>query len=333
MQLNKSIKNFINYFLGPLLFLWLFFSIYKQINKQPRLSESWQHIKEAFGSHRIFYFFLVLVLLFVNWGIEAWKWKLSLKHVYPVKFLRAFEAVLSGVSFSVTMPNRVGEYLGRMMYLPEGNRLRTISVTLVGSFAQVLITLWAGLAGMRALKTPLLAAYPAFGNWYMPAFWLILLVTVLLTLLYFKVAAIELLLEKTLKNKKYQYLVESLRKFNAGLLIQLMLLSFLRYGVFLLQYILLFHLFEVRVPVATMAAVMNVVFLILAIVPSIALVEVGIRGEVSIKLMGLFTMNSLGVGLTSITIWFINLILPAIAGSLLMLNIKVFAKKDDKIKA
>ena len=39
MQLGKNIKIFINYFLGPLLFVWLAFSIYKQILRQPQLEE------------------------------------------------------------------------------------------------------------------------------------------------------------------------------------------------------------------------------------------------------------------------------------------------------
>jgi hypothetical protein len=39
----------------------------------------------------------------------------------------------------------------------------------------------------------------------------------------------------------------------------------------------------------------------------------------------------LGIGLTTITVWFINLILPAIAGSLLMLNLKAFAKRSEKL--
>jgi hypothetical protein len=94
---------------------------------------------------------------------------------------------------------------------------------------------------------------------------------------------------------------------------------------------MLFYLFGVNVSVATIGWVMSVVFLAMAIIPSIALVEVGMRGEISLKLMGLFSANSLGIGLTSITIWFINLVVPAIIGSLLMLNLKLFKKRNERI--
>ena len=134
MQMNKNIKIFINYFLGPLLFAWLSYSIYRQIVKQPQLEESWFSIRQSFQSYKINYLIGAILLITVNWGLEAWKWMISVRTFYPIKFMQAYKAVLSGVSFSVTMPNRIGEYLGRIVYLPEGNRLKTISVTLVGSF-------------------------------------------------------------------------------------------------------------------------------------------------------------------------------------------------------
>jgi predicted lipid-binding transport protein (Tim44 family) len=74
------------------------------------------------------------------------------------------------------------------------------------------------------------------------------------------------------------------------------------------------------------------IFLAMAIVPSIALVEIGVRGEISLKLMGMFSVNSLGIGLTSITVWFMNLIIPAIIGSVLLLNIKIFKKRNQEQK-
>ena len=69
-------------------------------------------------------------------------------------------------------------------------------------------------------------------------------------------------------------------------------------------------------------------FLALAIVPTIALAELGIRGKLSIYLFGLFSTNTLGIILTASTIWLINLIVPALAGSLFMVGIKLFKKEE-----
>jgi len=328
MQLNKNIKNFINYFLGPLLFIWLSYSIFHQIQKQPQLEESWSRIRQSFQSNNIIYLAVALLLIFANWGIEAWKWLISVRTFYPIKFIQAFKAVLSGVSFSVTMPNRVGEYLGRIVYLPEGNRLKTISITLVGSFAQLLVTIITGTIGLIILKSKLVDSFPQFRIWYQFALYSLILLALIMLLMYFNVAGLVTVFNRWIKNKKYNYLVEAVKNFHSKLLLQLLLLSLLRYVVFVVQYIFVFYLFQVNIDAAQIAITMSVVFLAMAVVPSIALVEVWLRGELSIKLIGLFSSNSLGIGFTSVTVWFINLILPAIIGSLLLLNLRIFKKNE-----
>ena len=329
MQLNKNIKIFFNYFLGPLLLVGLAFSIYRQILHQKNIETSWLHIKNSFQSVKIWNVLLVTILMFTNWGIEAKKWQLSVASIYPISFIKAFKAILSGVSFSVILPNRIGEYLGRLAYVPEGNRLKSISVTLVGSISQLYVTMVFGVIGFMFLKDQLIGQSVISDIVYrfvLGGFWLAFL---LLTVIYFKISVIEKLFEKWLKNSSYLYLIESLRTFNVQLLLRILLLSFLRYLVFLVQYFLLFSLFDIALPFVIVGSVVSVLFLILAIIPSIALVEVGLRGEISLQLMGMFTTNVLGVGLTVASIWFINLVLPAIAGSILFLGIKVFKRKNE----
>lgn len=330
MQLNKNIKIFINYFLGPLLFAWLAYAIYLQIMKQPQLEESWLQIRKSFQSDKVFYLFAAMILIIANWGLEAWKWMLSVQTIYPVKFFQAFKAVLSGVSFSVTMPNRVGEYLGRMIYLPEGSRLKAISVTLAGSFAQLLITIVTGVVGLVVLKSRLITYFPELKIWYQFIVYGLAIMALIMGLIYFNIAGAVDLFHRWIKNKKYGYLVEALQNFHSGILLRLLLISLLRYFVFIVQYIFVFYLFEVNVEMARIITVMSVVFLAMAIIPSIALVEVWLRGEISIQLMGMFSQNMLGIGFTSVTIWFINLILPAIAGSLLIVNLRVFKKNENR---
>jgi hypothetical protein len=330
MQLNKNIKIFLNYFLAPLLFVWLVFSIYRQIIAQENLEASWLHIKASFHSSKIINILLVILLMVLNWSIEAKKWQHSVASIYRITFSQAFKAILSGVSFSVTMPNRIGEYLGRIAYMPEGNRLKTISVTLVGSISQLFVTVVCGTIGFVFLRNQLIQHQVISEIFYRFAVTGFLMVIIFLTVIYFKISFIEKLFERWIKNSPYLYLIESLRSFNVQLLFRLLLLSFLRYLVFLMQYYLLFALFDIELSVVIICGVVSVLFLILAVVPTIALVEVGLRGEVSLQLMGMFTANTLGVGLASVSIWFINLVLPAIVGSVLFLGIKVFKRKNER---
>jgi hypothetical protein len=330
MRLNKNIKIFLNYFLGPLLFLWLTFSIYQQIQNQSHLEASWLHIKQSFRTSKVMYLLLTVFLMFANWGLETAKWMLAVRPVHKVSFIQAFKAVLSGVSFSVTMPNRVGEYLGRLLYMPEGKRLQAISLTVVCSISQLLVTLLAGTLGFFVLKAHILRAnlISVIGYQFV-AFGLVLLILIL-TLFYFSLSAIEKWLEHRLKMASWLYMVRAIRSFDMQRLGLLVLLSGIRYGVFVTQYLLLFRLFEVNVSVIDGLWVMSLVFLALAVIPTIALVEVGLRGQISLQLVGLFAANNLGILLSTVTIWGINLIIPALVGSLLILSVRLFTRRKDR---
>src|SRR6266508_2376360 len=93
MRLNKNIKIFLNYFLGPLLFIWLSLSIYNQVKHQPDLEASWLKIKQSIQSREIWDLVLVIFLMLANWSIEAIKWKISIYPLQPVGFLKSFRAV------------------------------------------------------------------------------------------------------------------------------------------------------------------------------------------------------------------------------------------------
>src|SRR5512135_2918364 len=119
IRARKNIKIIFKYIIAPLLGAWLFYSLYKQIEGQPDLQQSINLIKEApFGS-QAWKFWLVISLVFVNWGIEARKWQVLLRTMQPFNFFTAYKSVLSGVTLSINTPNRIGEYGGRILYVQE----------------------------------------------------------------------------------------------------------------------------------------------------------------------------------------------------------------------
>ena len=332
MRLNKNIKIFLNYFLGPALFLWLSYSIYNQVKHQPDLKTSWIKIKQSLQSTEIWDLAIVIFLMIINWSIEALKWKISIQKVQPVSFSRSFSAILSGVSFSVSTPNRIGEYLGRILYIEEGNRLRVISLTIVSSISQLIITLFAGSVGLFFIRKNIETGNTMQG---LDSFWLqvlqygVIIVLLILTGIYFRLSLLINLVDKLRNNNRYSWLVSSLKDIDATLLLKLLSLSAIRYVVFVVQYFLLFRLFEVNAGWWECFWAVSVVFLVLAIIPTFAIAELGLRGNVSLKLIGLFSTNSLGISLTTATIWIINLVLPAIAGSLLILSVKIFKNRNE----
>lgn len=331
MKLNKNIKIFINYCLGPILFSWLSYSIYRQIMRQPNLELSWRHLRESFHSPLLLNLFAVMILMIVNWSLEALKWKLAIQKLQPISFNKSFKAVLSGLSFSVTTPNRVGEYLGRVLYMEEGNRLRAISLTIVGSISQMIITLLMGSIGLIFLMSRIESSEMVSAIWVKGLLSGVVIVLLILTLFYFRLSWLVKIIDRWPGSRKYAYLINAIEDFNATILLQLLSLSAIRFFVFGIQYYLLFRLFGVDVTWWQGFWAVSVSFLVLAIIPTIALADLGLRGEVSLKLLGLFSTNALGIGFTTVTIWFINLVFPSVIGSLLILGIKIFKNKNEGI--
>ena len=332
MKLNRNIKIFINYFLGPLLFIWLSWSIYRQVTRQPDLEKAWNGIRDSFGTGLVWNLVIAVFLMLVNWSLEAIKWKISIRAIQRVSFIKAFKAVLSGVSFAVTTPNRIGEYLGRVLYMDEGNRLKTISITIVGSISQLIVTLLMGCIGWIVLDNVIQSEQLVSPPWSSLILWGTVLVTAILTLFYFRLSILVKWFDRIPGTKRFAYLVKALEEFDATLLFKLLSLSGLRFLVFIIQYYLLFRLFGVDLSFHQALWTVSVSFLVMAVIPTIALVELVQRGKVVAMIAGLYSANVLGMNLATASIWLINLVLPAVAGSILILKMrKIITVKNETI--
>ena len=329
---HKNIKIFFNYFLGPLLGAWLFYSLYKQVKDQPHLQESIDLIKHAPFGVNAWKFWLVFALVFLNWGIEARKWQLLVKNLQSIKFFTAYKAVLSGLTLSLNTPNRMGEYGGRILYIKEGNRLSAISLSIAGSISQLIITLIMGCGGVLFIIYHKQSQNPVTG---LSVFWLkifslqILLgvsavATVLLLLFFFRLSWITRFLESIPRLSRFTRYMAVVDHFTAKVLLRLLSLSFFRYLVFVLQYILLLQVLNVNLLWMEAFWLISILFLVLAIVPSFAIADLGIRGKFSVELLSLYSANTIGIIGATFGIWFINLFVPAILGSLLILGSRIF---------
>jgi uncharacterized membrane protein YbhN (UPF0104 family) len=326
MTINKNIKRFINYFLGPLLLALFAFNFYRHLQAQKDLGEKWQLIKNSISWAQLG---LVFLLMLVNWGLEALKWKVLMKHIYGIGFLEAFKSVLAGSSLSFVTPNRTGEYVGRIIYVQEGNRLRAVPLSIAGGISQLLVTLLAGSISLMFLKDAFSVATASGQN--MSQWWINLVIicalggAICLLLLFFKISSLVRLVEKIPGAAKYSYFFEVLDNFTNRELLNLIALSALRFGVFVLQYVLMMQLFQLEVDFGVAVGGICVLFLVLAILPSIAMAELGLRGETIVQVFGhLGVGNTLALLFTAYGIWMVNIALPALVGALLILSTKIF---------
>ena len=327
---NKSIKIFLNYVVGPLLFLWLSISIYHQLKAQPDLAENLKRIQQVLNGSHSWYIWTTLLLVLVNWGLEARKWQLLIVHLEPITFFRSFKATLSGVAFALNTPNRIGEYGGRVLFLNDGNRIKAVSLTMVGSISQLLVTLMVGLAGMLLLRERLWEG-PLQKIAWAEGWFTVMLISgcILLILLYFRVAYV---VRRSLQLSKFQWVnkwLEAAQGLCPKLLLEVLFLSFFRYAVFVGQYVLVLQAFSVQSDTWTLIWLVTVFFLWLSIGPTIALLELGLRWEYSLLLFGMVSSQSVGIYAAATLVWLINLVIPALVGSLLMLSLRLFQRADN----
>ena len=323
--MNKSIKILLKWFVGPLLAAWLFYSLYQQVKIQPDIDASFALIKALPFGANAWKFWLVILFVFVNWGLEARKWQLLMKTLQPLSFFTAFKSVLCGVTLSLNTPNRIGEYGGRILFVHEGNRLKAITLSIAGGMAQLIITMLMGCLGL----TYLLFTMDASGNLMgISVFWIRIFLygsifgTIIFIFFFFRLGWLIRLLEKLPYADRFLKYINVLETFDAKILLRLLSISFFRYIVFVLQYIFMLQLLQVEQNVWSGLWVITVMFWILAIIPSFAIAELGIRGTIA-KTLFSYSSNTIGILTATFGIWFVNLFIPALIGSLLILGIKI----------
>jgi Lysylphosphatidylglycerol synthase TM region len=326
---NKNIKLLLNYGIGPVLFVWLSYSIYQQIKHQPHLQEALDNLHRSVLGSQSWKLYAVMLLMLANWGVEARKWQVLMKPLEKISLLKSFKAILAGLAFSMNTPNRIGEFGGRVLYVQDGHRWKAVSLTIMGSFSQVIITLSFGLGGLLFLLThhQIASSITSYIIWIRVLFFGTLLVTGFLLILYFRLGELMKWVEKIPRMQKYLQHLAIIENLPVTILLRTISLSVVRYIIFVIQYILLLQLFDVQAGVWQLFWLISVVYLMLAIIPTIALAEAGVRGQVGLLLLTLVSTNKLGIAGATTGIWFCNLVIPALAGSLLFLGIKIFSDK------
>jgi hypothetical protein len=265
------------------------------------------------------YFFLALLLMPVNWLIEAYKWKKITSRFFTLSLFKSLKAVMTGVAASFFTPNRSGDFAGRIIYLPSRQRITGAICSISGSLSQLLITVSAGCICLMFMLSRLKFA----SHNYDQALYIILpLVASLLHVLYFRLPALASMIRTD--NFKWMRKVRIFRIVDKKMLLDIYILSILRYIVFTLQFFLLLMIFNISISPAITIILIMICFFLLSVIPTFALTEIGVRGSVCIYVFGLVApSSSSGVLIASTLLWLINIVLPAITGATGLLSARI----------
>ena len=267
--------------------------------------------------------------------LEALKWKNLISKIEHVTLMQSLIAVLTGVTISSFTPNRIGEYFGRAFILKKASHVEGILITVLGSMSQLLITILTGSLALL-IFLPLFIPDAGFSRGYLYYAFIavVLLLDALLLGLFFNISFLSTWKEKILKNgfSRIRKFFRVFIMYSNSELRGVMALSFARYVVFSTQYILLLYALGVNIPFYYAYLFISLIYFIMAIIPTIALTELGIRGSVAIYFFGFYFSPlmtgsadlNLGILMASILLWVINLGFPAVAGSIFLFRLQFF---------
>jgi hypothetical protein len=314
----------INILLRAIIAVVCCFYLYRELFVHHKFSQVWQQfISIELNTRSMLLLSLAALLVFVNWGIESAKWRLLLAKIEKVSAYTAFESVISGITISIFTPNRIGEFAARIFYLESNHRVRGILASIIGSVSQLCVTVVTGSFSFVFF----LIRHQQF-NSLEKAISLILafLISTSVILFYYNMDVLRTLMIKIRRARKMRIYLNVFSFYRTSELNRIMMLSIIRYLVFSLQYFLLLRFFNINLPVAESFIIISGIFFVLAIIPTIALTELGIRGYTALYFLEPYSANSLGIIAASYGLWLINLVLPAMLGLLFLPKLKFFRK-------
>jgi hypothetical protein len=260
-------------------------------------------------------FSLILLLAFVNWNAEAQKFKLLIREAISLTNLRAFLTILGGMAISNFTPARTGECIGRGLLLKKVHPMKVVIATVAGNIAQVLMTYSLGLLSIGGV----LLFTDMGGDWFSgdgKLIAILALLFVIVLLLYFIQDILRIV--KRYLPKKVAKTLNMVKRYDRALYLRVVQISFLRYLAFGVQFYLLLQLFsDFALPIEALLLV-PAAYLMQSLVPVPAISDVGVRVVVSQLLFGSFLLDApILQAVTSL--WFINLILPGLFGTVYLL--------------
>jgi hypothetical protein len=336
MELSAKVKKSLNIGLRILVAFLAFLFIYRQVFLSGDFIYLSHSISQKFMNSSFRAEILtVLILMPVNWGLEAFKWQMLIAYIEKVKYSNAVRSVLTGISMSLFTPNRVGEFFGRVFTLKLNDPFKGVLLTIAGSISQLMATLIFGLMSMLVfMKVYSSNNEPWFSYFYVGIVILVLLVCVMMVMLFLRAPLLSAGVHSLIRPgwKKIHEYISVLQSVSRSTLLKVLLLSLLRYMVFSTQFYLLLRAFDLEIPFHDAFILISMTYFVVTAIPTVALIDLGIRGSVAIFFISMYFPDKSFVAASILyattLIWIINLALPALLGLLFINRLTIIRKNN-----
>ncbi|MEJ6981688.1 lysylphosphatidylglycerol synthase domain-containing protein [Pedobacter sp. P351] len=295
--------------------------IFHKLNNNKNLV-NFEHLLNGLSKNKVYSILsLVFVLMLVNWFLEALKWRFLVKPIQRISIVKAVEAVFCGLTLAVFTPNRIGEYGGRVFFLAPRKRVLGIIAMGVGAIGQMVVT---NILGAIAILW-FIGSYVEMSFWlYYGIITLVVFYCLFFLLLYFNISFLLAILNSIKFLKRFQKFFRILARYKYSELIVVFSYSLLRFMVFTSQYCLIISMLIPDIPQFQMVMMIFILFFIQSALPSLDLLDVGVRAMTATYFFSFITSNEVAIMAATASIWLVNLIIPAILGSVFVFKLNIF---------
>jgi len=314
-------KKILSFFIKAAIVVIAFWFIYRKFVANENLHNFKTLLKDIPHSEIMLVVGTVLAMMLVNWFLEAAKWKRLIRDVEKISFYRAIESVFCGLTLAVFTPNRLGEYGGRVFFLSPKRRIVGVVVMAVGNIGQMVLTNFFGAIAIYAFAYRFLN----FNAWIIyPLGLVIVAYCIFFLVFFFNIKWLNRLLLSIKFMRKYERFYSILARYSKQELFKILMFCLARYVVFTSQYLVLFLWLIPGLSPVDIVMMICIMFFIQSALPSLDLFEVGVRSLTASYFFSFVTHQDVAVIACTATIWFVNIIIPAILGTYFVFKLNFF---------
>ncbi len=245
----------------------------------------------------------ILFLSFLNRFLEILKWQNLAQKLQTISLSKATEQVLAALTAGLFTPNGIGEYAGKALYFPKKEAGEVVFLNLICNGIQMILSILFGIIGLLIL-----------GYW---------LEVGVLMLIVSSISLILFLLKKiTIKGYSLSQFFNKINALPKKIHQKNIYLAILRYLTFSHQYYFLFLAFDVDIPYFILMATIAATYFIASSLPTFQFFDFAVKGGVAVYFFGLLGINEWIVVFISMLMWFLNIVLPVLIGSVYVFRFK-----------
>lgn len=246
---------------------------------------------------------VIFLLMPINLLCEAIKWKFLLSPLTTRPLISAYQDVYKGIVAAFATPNRLGEFPGRTLWMPQQMQIPAITLGFIGSFVQTIIIFLLGLP----------TTYYLFHNISFisqPSFYLLLLALLAI------IGLVVVQLSEGLK-RRIGTLIHTISQLGAGHFLVICSASIVRYCIFAFQLYLMLLCCNIDISLREAVVAIPAYYFLVTFTPSISAAEPAIRGSWAILVFAAYTSETPVIAVAAILLWIINGVIPMLIGSVL----------------